>query len=77
MRSITTTSDIFTSPSVQDFFESYPNPDMAKQALWELLIAAVGSQHADLWDGETRAKMLFFYEQCGDLFDTLYNLGKE
>ncbi|RPD39457.1 hypothetical protein [Chitinophaga barathri] len=68
MRSIISAVDITASSCIQDFFESYPDPDAAKKVLWELLVAATGSQHADIWNGETRAKMLFFYEQCGDFF---------
>ncbi|MCK7555805.1 hypothetical protein MKQ70_12565 [Chitinophaga sedimenti] len=48
-----------TAAYIADFFECYPAPQHAKHKLWELLIAAMGSQHADMWDGDQRADMLF------------------
>jgi hypothetical protein len=55
-----------------DFIECYSVPQHAKHKLWELLIAAMGSKHADMWDGEQRADMLFFVEQCNNVFDAVY-----
>lgn len=55
-----------------DFLETYPNAQMVKQNLWELLIAAMGSEHADMWDGKARAEKLFFYEQMGDFIEKIY-----
>lgn len=55
-----------------DFLETYPNAQTVKQNLWELLIAAMGSGHADMWDGKARAEKLFFYEQMGDFIEKVY-----
>jgi hypothetical protein len=55
-----------------DFLETYPNAQAVKQNLWELLIAAMGSEHADMWDGKARAEKLFFYEQMGDFIEKIY-----
>jgi hypothetical protein len=55
-----------------DFLETYPNAQVVKQNLWELLIAAMGSEHADMWDGKARAEKLFFYEQMGDFIEKVY-----
>lgn len=55
-----------------DFLETYPNAQLVKQKLWELLIAAMGSEHADMWDGKARAGKLFFYEQMGDFIEEVY-----
>lgn len=61
-----------SAEAIIDFFECYPAPQSAKGKLWELLVAAMGSQHADMWDGESRADMLFFIERCGELFEAVY-----
>lgn len=64
-----------SGPSIEaitDFFDCYPAPQSAKSKLWELLVAAMGSKHADMWDGETRADMLFFIERCGEFFEAVY-----
>lgn len=61
------------APSViDDFIASYPAPQEARKILWELLLAAMGSAHADMWTSEVRANMLFFTEQCGDVLDEMY-----
>lgn len=59
--------------AVADFLECYPFAQTAKDKLWELLLAAMGSKHADMWDAHTRATMLFFFEQCCGVFDTIYD----
>jgi hypothetical protein len=56
-----------------DFLETYPNVQVIKQMLWELLIAAMGSEHANMWDGKARAEKLFFYEQMVDFIEKIYN----
>lgn len=43
-----------------DFLETYPSAQLVKQNLWELLIAAMGSEHADMWDGKLVQKNYFF-----------------
>ena len=58
--------------AIIDFFECYPIPKTAKGKLWELLVAAMGSKHADIWDADARADMLFFVERCGEFFDAVY-----
>jgi len=58
--------------AIQDFLESYPSPQQARKVLWELLIAAMGSQHADMWTQEVRANMVFFTEQCGELIEAMH-----
>jgi hypothetical protein len=58
--------------AIIDFFECYPAPKSAQGKLWELLVAAMGSKHADMWDGDTRADMLFFVERCGEFFEAVY-----
>lgn len=70
------TSSPNSAEAITDFFEYYPASESAKSKLWELLIAAMGSKHADMWDGEARADMLFFIERCGDLIEAVYENSK-
>ena len=62
---------------LKEFLETYPNVQLVKQNLWELLIAAMGSEHADMWDGKARAEKLFFYEQMGDFIEKVYAALRE
>ncbi|WP_343701629.1 hypothetical protein [Chitinophaga sp.] len=57
---------------IQDFLEEYPSKEAVQKELWELLIAAMGSHHADMWDSSDRARKLFFYEQLGDFIGEVY-----
>ena len=68
-----TSRDVPTdSSAIADFLESYPTPQQARKILWELLIAAMGSRHADMWTQEVRANMVFFTEQCGELIEAMH-----
>lgn len=64
------------NPLITDFLETYPSAKEVKQDLWELLIAAMGSNHADMWDGKNRAGKLFFYEQMGNFLEQIYSALK-
>lgn len=55
--------------------ESYPKAKDFKSELWELLIAAMGSDHADMWDKNERAKKMFLIELLGTLVGKLYKLN--
>lgn len=48
--------------TLDNFFQSYPHPQHVKAQLWELLVAAMGSEHADMWSARERADQLFFHE---------------
>lgn len=60
------------NPLILDFLETYPSAKEVKQNLWELLITAMGSDHADMWDGKNRAEKLFFYEKIGSFIEQIY-----
>lgn len=60
------------STAIIDFLELHPDVKDVKRILWEWLIAAMGSKHADMWIGEQRAEMLFFYEQIGSFVEQVY-----
>lgn len=57
---------------ISDFLEDYPSPEAVQKEFWEILIAAMGSEHADMWDGKQRANKLFFYEQLGEFLGEVY-----
>lgn len=52
--------------------EAYPKAKQVKAELWELLIAAMGSDHADIWDKKERANKMFVVELLGALMDAIY-----
>lgn len=58
--------------AIADFLDSYPCSEDVKHRLWELLIAAMGSEHSDMWNRKARADMLFFYEQICNFMDAFY-----
>jgi hypothetical protein len=43
----------------------------AKEALWQLHAAAMGSPVADAWEAKEREMQVLFYRMLGELFDTL------
>ena len=57
---------------ITDFIEDYPSQQAVEKELWELLIAAMGSEHADMWDRKTRANKLFFHEQLSAFIGEVY-----
>lgn len=58
--------------ALQNLKEAYPKARQIKAELWELLIAAMGSDHADMWDKKERANKMFVVELLGALMDTIY-----
>ena len=60
------------NPILSDFLEDYPSLEAVQKELWELLIAAMGSEHSDMWDRKQRANKLFFYEQLGEFLGEVY-----
>ncbi|MBO9150760.1 hypothetical protein ACFOTA_00955 [Chitinophaga sp. GCM10012297] len=60
------------SEVVRDFVDTYPSAQKVKSELWELLIAAMGSEHADMWDRKQRADKLLMIELLGALVDRFY-----
>lgn len=46
----------------QALMDAYPKAKHVKAELWELLIAAMGSDHADMWNKKERAKKMFLVE---------------
>jgi hypothetical protein len=56
--------------TIHTFTRFYP-PPQAKEALWQLHAAAMGSTIADAWEAGEREMQVLFYRMLGELFDTL------
>lgn len=67
-----TTKEFTGSEAFWNLKEAYPKAKQVKAELWELLIAAMGSDHADMWDKKERANKMFVVELLGALMDTIY-----
>ncbi|WP_343703746.1 hypothetical protein [Chitinophaga sp.] len=62
-----------SSTTIENLKDTYPSVEEAQKPLWELLVAAMGSQHADMWNGMDRANLLLYYELLSDLISNIYN----
>jgi hypothetical protein len=58
---------------ISNFILFYP-PEVAKEALWQLLSASMSGPGADDWDGHERSNMLLFYRLAGELVEVLPGL---
>ncbi len=58
---------------IRNFILFYP-PDVAKEALWQLLSTCMSGPGADDWDGHERSNMLLFYRLAGELVEVLPGL---
>jgi hypothetical protein len=58
---------------VLNFILFYP-PDVAKEALWQLLSASMSGDCADDWNAHERSNMLLFYRLAGELVEVLPGL---
>jgi hypothetical protein len=58
---------------IRNFILFYP-PDVAKEALWQLLSTSMSGDGADDWNGHERSNMLLFYRLAGDLVEVLPGL---
>lgn len=67
-----TAKELTRNEAIRDLKEAYPKARQVKAELWELLIAAMGSDHADMWDKKERANKMFVVELLGALMDTIY-----
>ena len=67
-----TAKELTGNKALRDLQEIYPKAKQVKAELWELLIAAMGSDHADMWDKKERANKMFVVELLGALMDKIY-----
>jgi hypothetical protein len=58
---------------IRNFILFYP-PDVAKEALWQLLSTCMSGPGADDWDANDRSNMLLFYRLAGELVEALPRL---
>lgn len=58
--------------AIDDFFECYESPARVKELLWELLVAAMGSDLSDNWSRAERVEMLSFYMRMGNLVESAF-----
>lgn len=58
---------------IRNFTLFYP-PDVAKEALWQLLAASMSGNGADDWNGHERSNLLLFYRLAGELVEVLPGL---
>jgi hypothetical protein len=58
---------------IRNFIFFYP-PEVAKEALWQLLSTSMSGDCADDWDGYERSNMLLFYRLAGELVEALPRL---
>ncbi|WP_119080866.1 hypothetical protein [Chitinophaga alhagiae] len=71
------TNDFLNTPAVQELLSSYASPDEANLRSWELLLAAMGSSHADVWSKEERAGMMFHVELLQNLVKEVYRIANQ
>ncbi|MGN7721209.1 hypothetical protein [Chitinophaga sp. 22620] len=67
-----TAKELTGHEAFRDLKEAYPEAKQVNAELWELLIAAMGSDHADMWDKKERTNKMFVVELLGALMDTIY-----
>jgi hypothetical protein len=58
---------------IRNFTLFYP-PDVAKEALWQLLSASMSGDCADDWDANERSNIILFYRLAGELVEVLPGL---
>jgi hypothetical protein len=58
---------------IRNFILFYP-PDVAKEALWQLLSTCMSSTNANDWGPHERSNMLLFYRLAGELVEVLPGL---
>ncbi len=66
-------SNLHAAEIIRNFTLFYP-PDVAKEALWQLLSAGMSGPGADCWDGYERSNLLLFYRLAGELVEVLPGL---
>lgn len=71
------TNNFLNTPAVQELLSSYASSDEANLRTWELLLAAMGSSHADVWSKEERAGMMFHVELLQNLVKAVYHLANK
>ncbi|MGX5817174.1 hypothetical protein ACWKWU_03210 [Chitinophaga lutea] len=62
------------SEGISDFLEAYPTPKDVYSQTWELILAAMGSDHADTWSKEERAAKLHYLELMDNFVTEVYAL---
>ncbi len=58
---------------IRNFMLFYP-PEVAKEALWQLLSTCMSGPGADDWNAHERSNMLLFYRLAGELVEALPRL---
>jgi hypothetical protein len=58
---------------IRNFTLFYP-PDVAKEALWQLLSVSMSGPGADDWSPHERSNILLFYRLAGELVEVLPGL---
>jgi hypothetical protein len=58
---------------IRNFLFFYP-PEVAKEALWQLLSTSMSGDCADDWNGYERSNILLFYRLAGELVEALPRL---
>ncbi len=66
-------SDLHAAEVIRNFTLFYP-PEVAKEALWQLLSTCMSGPGADDWNGYERSNMLLFYRLAGELVEVLPGL---
>jgi hypothetical protein len=66
-------ADVKAAEVIRNFTLFYP-PDVAKEALWQLLSASMSGNCADDWNAHERSNMLLFYRLAGELVEVLPGL---
>jgi hypothetical protein len=68
-----TVANAHAADIIRNFTLFYP-PDVAKEALWQLLAASMSGNCADDWNGHERSNLLLFYRLAGELVEVLPGL---
>lgn len=65
-------TQLIDKPAIIDFMENYRTANDVHQVVWEILLAAMGSEHADMWSKEERAEKMFFLEVLTNFVKEVY-----
>lgn len=68
-------NDFLNSQAIQDFVSTYESPTAANNIAWELLLAAMGSDHADMWSKKDRANMMLYIELLQQMIKEVFRLA--
>ncbi|WP_123847679.1 hypothetical protein [Chitinophaga lutea] len=66
------TNHFSNNSPIHEFISAFPSPEQVNKLSWELLIAAMGSEHADMWSKEERANMMLFVELAQQALHEIY-----